>query len=283
MCIYETNLRLIFCLICSMVFLVKISKMLVFLYKIRYSITKRGKIMFRNRGEIPNISTNSENNDGYNVPHYSHYWTGRFIIIQYDKTFVAIELISVMLILLIVLAVYLFSYPISFEDPLATMKNNFLTAQLIAVVGSLVGIGLVTFLTKSSKEKLIRNLRIVGLLSMIILIVLWIAKLKVDTTYNKEEVFRNFYEQYEAKDNGKKMDLKLSGMKLVNEKEAYIKESQNAYTNFSVKVIMYLIVQLIMILILFYLSYRLSVREMKKEKLAKDDAILYDEEENIKF
>lgn len=239
--------------------------------------------MFRNRGEIPNISTNSENNDGYNVPHYSHYWTGRFIIIQYDKTFVAIELISVMLILLIVLAVYLFSYPISFEDPLATMKNNFLTAQLIAVVGSLVGIGLVTFLTKSSKEKLIRNLRIVGLLSMIILIVLWIAKLKVDTTYNKEEVFRNFYEQYEAKDNGKKMDLKLSGMKLVNEKEAYIKESQNAYTNFSVKVMMYLIVQLIMILILFYLSYRLSVREMKKEKLAKDDAILYDEEENIKF
>ena len=146
-----------------------------------------------------------------------------------------------------------------------------------------MGIGLVTFLTKSSKEKLIRNLRIVGLLSMTILIVLWIAKLKVDTTYNKEEVFRNFYEQYEAKDNGKKMDLKLSGMKLVNEKEAYIKESQNAYTNFSVKVIMYLIVQLIMILILFYLSYRLSVREMKKGKLAKDDVILYDEEENIKF
>ncbi len=241
--------------------------------------------MFRNRGQIPNIDTNGGKIEGYRPLYRSHYWWRRYII-KYDKTFVIMEIVSALLIFLIVLAVYLFAYPISFDDPLATMKNNFLTAQLIAIIGSLVMMVAVTFFTKS-KEKLIRNLRIVGLFSLTILIVLVLAKLNMDATYNKEEKFEEFYEQYEAKDNetqnSNKMDLKLSGMKLLNRKEAYKEESKNAYTNFSVKVMLYITVQMAIIAITFFLSHRVSARERKKEKLTKDDAILFDEEENIKY
>ena len=64
--------------------------------------------MFRNRGEVPNIDIGQDNgNGGYGVPHYSHYWRHRYIIIHYDKTFIAMELISAFLIILIAVAVYL--------------------------------------------------------------------------------------------------------------------------------------------------------------------------------
>lgn len=113
--------------------------------------------MIRNRGETPNINTN--NNQGYSAPHYRHYWNGRFVIIKYDKTFLAIELIANLLILLIVFAVYLSSSQISFMDPIAEIKSNFLTAGLVAIIISIIATVLVTFLTRSSKEKLTKNLK----------------------------------------------------------------------------------------------------------------------------
>lgn len=243
--------------------------------------------MFRNRGELPNINVgNNNSNNGYSVPHYSHYWNGRFVVIQYDKTFVAIELISTLIILLIVFAVYLFAYQISFEDPIAKMKRTFLTAQLISIGISLVATMLVTFLTKSSKEKLIKNLRVVAIISILIIIVFLGIKLYVDNKYN-EDTFGEFYEQYEQPNNNgenlKQVSLGLSGIKLSSLKEAYIEESVNAYTNFSVKAMLYMIIHILVVIVIFYLSYRLSAIERKKERLAKDDAILYDDEENIKF
>lgn len=236
--------------------------------------------MFRNRGSTPNI-----NNNGYNAPHYSNYWNGRFIIIQYDKTFVAIELILTFIILVTAFSVYIFAYEVSFKDPIATMKNNFLTAQLIAIGISLGATGLVTFFTKS-KENLIRNLRIIAIISMLIIIIFSILKVKMDNKYN-EDTFGKFYEEYEQSNdnyiNSNKVTVGLSGIKISSLKEAYIDESINAYTNFSIKTILYMIIHILVVMIIFYLSHRLSSIERKKEKLARDDAILYDEEENIKF
>ncbi len=245
--------------------------------------------MFRNRGEVPNINTNvgdNNGNAGYSAPHYSHYWNGSFVIIKYDKTFVTIELISALIILLIVFAVYLFAYQITFEDPIAEIKSTFLTAQFISIGISLVTTGLVTFLTKSSKEKLIKNLRVIAIVLILVIIAFLGIKLYVDSKYN-EDTFGEFYEQYEQSNNSSKDSNKisfgLSGIKISSLKEAYIEESVNAYTNFSVKAMLYMIIHILVVIVIFYLSYRLSATERKKERLAKDDAILYDEEENIKF
>ena len=76
------------------------------------------------------------------------------------------------------------------------------------------------------------------------------------------------------------MSVGLSGMKILTAKESYIEKSTNAYTNFSAKVMLYLMIQIIITAILFY---RLCIIENKKQKLAKDDIVVYDEEENIKF
>ena len=45
----------------------------------------------------------------------------------------------------------------------------------------------------------------------------------------------------------------------------------------------YLITYILIIAVIIYLTHRLSTIESKREKLRKDDAILYDEEENIKI
>lgn len=239
--------------------------------------------MFRNRGELPNIG-NEPSEGGYRAPHYRHYWNGRFIIIYYDLKFVAIQLILSLIIILTVLAVYLTSYQVTFEDPISEVKQTFLSAQSISIITVLVISGLVTFLTRSSKENLIRNLRIIALIYTISIIVFLGVKIHLDNKYNNETTFGEFYEQYEtqANDNSKSLKFGLfSGISISDPKEAYINESMSAYTNFSTKVIIYMVIQFIIVAILFYLSSRLSRIEEKKQRLSKDDKILFDEEQNI--
>ena len=246
--------------------------------------------MFRNRGNLPNININAGENKGirggYNVPHYYRYWNGRMIVVQYDKNFIAIEVISALILLLIILAVYLFVYQVTFEDPIKTIKSSFLTAQLVTICISIALTGLVTVFSKS-KETLIGNLRIVAMISILMIAVVLGIKLHMDNKYN-EETFGQFYETYEqtediANEKSKKISIGLSGVKMLNLKESYVKDSVNAYTNFKLKTTLYIIIHMFVVMIIFYLISRLSSIERKKQQLAKDDAILYDEEENIKI
>lgn len=75
----------------------------------------------------------------------------------------------------------------------------------------------------------------------------------------------------------------VNGIKILNSKEDYIVSSMNALTNFRVKTIFYMIIHIGIVLVIIYLSFRLEFFEVKKKRLSKDDAILYDEEENIKM
>ncbi len=245
--------------------------------------------MFRNRGNLsdifhPTINDNT-GNGGFRAPHYFHFWNGRFIIIRYDKTFVAIEIIALLLILSIVIAVYLFAYQIPFEDPISEIKNTFLNIQFGLICISIFATALVTFFTKSNKENLIKNLRLVAILSILAIIIFIGVKIYIDTKYN-ETTFEEFYEQYKQTESVKnlpKFSFNVLGFKVSDTREFYIEESINAYTNFTIKVVLYFIIHILFVFLIFYLSNRLSTIENKKEKLMKDDVVLYDDEENIKF
>lgn len=240
--------------------------------------------MFRNRGNLPNIDIGKDNgNGGYSAPHYSHYWgRRRYFIIYYDKTFIAMELISVILIILIAVAVYLFAYQVTFDDPIAETKETFLTFQLISILATVILATLITILSKQ-KETIIKGLKLVGILSLLIVFIHLGTKMYLDSQYN-EETFGEFYETYEQGDtSSKRVTVGLSGIQYLDDKDAYIEESVNAYINFKVKTILYMVIYIIAICIIFYLAHRLDKIEDKKEELYKDDAVLFDEEENIKF
>ena len=49
------------------------------------------------------------------------------------------------------------------------------------------------------------------------------------------------------------------------------------------KAIVYMILHTIEIIVLIYLIYGISKKENKKEKLYKDDIVIFDEEENVKM
>lgn len=243
--------------------------------------------MFRNRGKTPNINTGSGNNGpkGYSAPHYSHYWNGRFVIIRYDRSFVAISLIATAIILITAFCAYLFGYEVPFEDPITSVKSNFLTAQLVAIITTIALVILAVCFTKKSKGTLIRYLRIISVVSLLAIIVFWGVKYYLDTQYN-EETFTTFYNEYEAEnndENSKRLTYGLSSINISSPEQAYIKESTNAYTNFTIKVMLYIFLQFLLVILILYFSFRLAHIEEKKAKLEKDDKVLFDDVQNVKF
>lgn len=240
--------------------------------------------MFRNRGEVPDVSPN-EGGGGYGSPHYTHYWPRRFIIIRYDRKFLTIELIAVFIVLAIMFAAYLFGYSMGYYDPIESVKNNYLTAQMVLIGVTILATVLVTIFTKSSKDNLILILRLIAIASVLIIVVLFGVKKYIDGQYKNESVFAEFYQQYEKEnDSGnKKLTVGLSGMKLQTEQQAYIESSMNSYNIFSIKSVIYMVLYIFLAMLIFYLAHRLAVIEDKKDEVTKNDDVLFDDEENVKF
>lgn len=249
--------------------------------------------MFRNRGSLPNIGrsgkrTKSGGGDarGFNAPHYRYYWNGRFVVIQYDKNFLMIEIIITLLVLAIAFAAYLYSYKPNFNDQIADLKNNFLMFQLICIIASIALLIFFTFISKS-KESLIRNLKFVAILSAVAIICQLGIKLSLDSNYNKE-TFANMYDQYESqgseKDNKKQVVVGIfSGVQVSSVKDTYIQNCLTAYKTFKIKTILYIGLYILIVFLMFYLIHRLKMIEDKKERLEKDDNVVYDDEENVKM
>lgn len=243
--------------------------------------------MFRNRGGTPNINPGGNKGNGgrggYRAPHYSHYWNGRFIIIRYDMTFVKISIIISLLVLIIAACALVFGYKLPFEDPIGELKNNFLTAQLITLIASIGLVILAVYFTKSSKEHLIRYLRIIALLSFISIIVFFGVKINLDNEYN-ETTFASFYDEDESEDTySQTLSFGLSGLKISTPKQVYVDQNMDAYTYFTIKNILYMVLQLVITILIFYFSIRLTNIENKKDKLSKDDKILFDDVQNVKY
>lgn len=248
--------------------------------------------MFRNRGSLPNVGRGGGGKGGhgktggFGAPHYHHYWNGRFVVIQYDKNFLMLELIITLLVLAIAFAAYLYSYNPNFNDQIADLKNNFLTFQLICIVASIALLILFTFISKS-KESLIRNLKFVAILSIVAIICQVGIKISLDSNYNKE-TFANMYDQYESqgaeKDNKQQVVVGIfSGVQISSVKNTYIQNCLTAYTTFKIKTILYIGLYVLIVFFMFYLIHRIKTIEDKKDKLEKDDNVVYDDEENVKI
>ena len=72
-------------------------------------------------------------------------------------------------------------------------------------------------------------------------------------------------------------------MKIKTEKEYYVDECMKAYNIFGVRMYVVMGLNILIIMLLIYQIIKVSQIQEKREKLNKDDAILFDEEENIKF
>lgn len=246
--------------------------------------------MFRNRGELPNINLNGNDN---NTTTHRNMHMHMIFIVKYDKNFVLIQMVLLMIIALFALAVYLVAYKPNIQDPLADIKQTFLTAQIVAIGITIALSGIVTFLSKN-RDILMRNLMFITVISSIMLVFFLGTKIYIDKNHT-EETFGNFYEEYENKPekseqnkernkNSKKdkITIGLSGIKMSTEKEAYIESSKSAYANFTTKAVLLMLVHSAVIILLFYLNRRVKRIDVGNDILEKDDNILFDEDMRFK-
>ena len=262
--------------------------------------------MFRGRGSAPSIGGRSStsngnskinfNNDDVNVnvnnddtiSHYHpyiHYWR-RYPYYRYDRNLIAIEIIATAFILLLLVTVVIMSYKPSFIDPIETIKGEYIRNKLVFLLITTLLTAFVFFLSKS-KKTLIRNLTTALLLSIIVITIFIGIKFSLDTTYN-EDKFSEFYETSEVKQNEKSdkiqnISIGLDGIKITNLRQYYINENMKAYKYFSYKSIAITVLYVIIIVFNGMMIMRLLKVEEKNDRLSKDDAILFDEEENVKI
>jgi hypothetical protein len=120
---------------------------------------------------------------------------------------------------------------------------------------------------------------------MITMFVFLGIKLNLDTTYTRSSFAQFYTESNDNKDNNSKnkVAIGLNGISITTEKDYYLDECMNLYNIFKIKTYGILGLHILLNILLIYQILRIQKIQNKKEKFGKDDLILYDDEQNVKF
>ena len=245
---------------------------------------------FMGRGEIPSLGDdqglNSNNNgEGMPPPHY-HYglYYRTYYYIPLDNTYVIMQMIVTFIIIIVGIITYLTSYQSTIVDQIENIKMYFINIYSIILLILVSATIIVSFFSKT-KESLEKKLIVILIISLISMLTLGIIKLNLDSTYTKEK-FEEIYSTLnidEAISNDKKIYVGIDGIGTKTEKEYYIDECVKLYNIFKTKTYVLVGIHLALnVLIVYRVFMELKNRE-QREKVMKDDIVLFDEEENVKY
>lgn len=237
-----------------------------------------------NNGES---GTNNENTNR-NIYNRRRYYRGGIFRIYYyipfDNTYVIFQIISSIIIFAIAGITFLATYKPSVIDPIEQTKRTILNTYILIII-SLVVITLLAHYFSKDKKTLIKKLFAILAISIITIFTFLGIKSNLNSTYTKSK-----FEQIYTQENGEqtssaksKIDIGITGMKIKTEKEYYVDECMKAYNIFGVRMYVVMGLNILIIMLLIYQIIKVSQIQEKREKLNKNDAILFDEEENIKF
>lgn len=201
-----------------------------------------------------------------------------------DNTYVIMQMIVTFIILIVGIITFLATYESSIVDPIENIKEMFINTHLI-IIGILLAITIIINFFSKNKEALIKKLIIIFVISIMTMLVFFVIKLHLDTTYNKEK-FEQFYAEQNTTESSNaktKIDIGITGMSLKTEKQYYIDECMKLYNIFKTKTYGTLGLHVLLNILIIYQILRISKIQGKKEQMNKDDLILFDKEENIKF
>lgn len=249
---------------------------------------------FMGRGDMPSIDfNNNDGNQDNNIrdtkqDDFLRYYCacgGRFhYYIPLDNTYVAMSIILTLIILITGAITYWATYKSTIIDPIESVKNLFINTHLIITV-MLLGITIITNFSSKSESILIKRLMIIFAISIITILMFLGIRLNLDTIYTRDKFEQIYTEQNIEEDSTdkSKIDLGLTGMSIKTEKEYYIDECMELYNIFKVKTYGTLVLHLFLNVLLIYQMLRVIQIQNKKSRLNKDDLILFDEEQNIRY
>ena len=243
---------------------------------------------YMDRGEISSGSGPSEGFEHNDNNDKTYYGSGIFRLHYYvplDNTYVIFQMIATFIIFVAAGITILATYKPSIIDPIESTKGMVLNTYIIITV-ALLAITLLANHFSKDKNALIKRLSVLLIISILTMLVFFGIKMNLDSTYTKSK-FEQIYtlENGEQTSNTKsRFDIGLTtGMKMKTEKEYYVDECLKAYNVFSIRMYGAVGLNILLIILLIYQVIRVSKIQEKRDRLSKDDVILFDEEENVKF
>ena len=234
------------------------------------------------------LGPNDNDNNNDNRHNGRMYYRGGFFRMYYyiplDNTYVIFQMIAAIIIFTIAGITFIATYKPSVVDPLENSKRIILNTYIILTLSLVVITFLANYFSKD-KNALIKRLIAILVISIITILVFFGIKANLDSIYTKNK-FEQIYIQEngeQTSDSKSKFDIGLTGMQMKTEKEYYVDECVKAYNIFSIKMYGIVAMNVFEIILLFYQISKVSQIQDKRDRLSKDDAILFDEEENVKF
>ena len=208
----------------------------------------------------------------------------RYYYIPLDNTYVIFEMIAAIIIFTIAGVTFLATYKPSVVDPIEDTKRTIINTYIIITLSLVVLTILANYFSKD-KNSLIKRLMAILSLSIITILAFWGIKANMDSIYTKSKFEQIYTQEYgEQKSDAKtKFNIGLTGMKMKTEKEYYVDECAKAYNIFGIRTYGIIALNILLIILLIYQISKVSQIQEKRDRLSKDDAILFDEQENVKF
>lgn len=230
----------------------------------------------------------NDNNNNDNRNNERMYYRGGFFRLHYyiplDNTYVIFQMIAAIIIFTIAGIAFLVTYKPSVIDPIEDTKRILMNTHIIITLALLIFTLLANYFSKD-KNALIKRLIAILLLSIITILVFGGIKANMDSTYTKNK-FEQIYEQEyseQSSNTNSKIDIGLTGIKIKSEKEYHVDEYVKAYNIFSIRMYGVIGLDILLIILLIYQIAKVSHIQEQRDRLSKDDVILFDEEENVKF
>ncbi len=238
---------------------------------------------FNLRGDDDNnIDFNNNNNE------YRRIYGNNFLHIYYyvplDNTYVAMQIFATIIIVAVMAVAFLTTFKISIEDPIEKTKKWFLYLYLIAA-GILLSMSFLASYFSKNKKMLINRLIIIVTITLATMLLFGLNKMYLDSNYNREK-FEDIYVQKYGDNNSNKnerIDMSLSGFGVKTEKDYFIDQWIKSYKVFTFRAYAILLIDILLMLLLLFQIYKVAKIQVGLNKLEKDDVVVYDEEENVKF
>lgn len=248
---------------------------------------------FVGRGNFPSMGSdnngdNNSNENNNNIHRGPYFYRRFYYYIPLDNTYVIMQMIVTFIILICGAIAFITTYKSTIIDPIEDIKKLFINAHLIVLV-IFLGITFIIHYSSKNESTLLKRLIVFSIISIITMLIFFGIKLNMDATYTKDK-FKEFYSEQNIEDESskkditnQKIDVGITGVGLKTEEEYYVDECVKLYGIFKTKTYVILGLHLLLNILLIYQVLKVSKIQGKKEKISKDDAVLFDEEQNVKF
>ena len=234
------------------------------------------------RDDDNNIDINDNDNEYRRI--YGNNFLHVYYYVPLDNTYVAMQIFATIIIVIVMVVAFLTTFKITIEDPIEQTKKWFLYLYSIAA-GVLLLMSILASYFSKNKKMLINRLLIIITITLATILLFGLNKMYLDSNYTRDK-FEKIYIQKYGDNNSKKnerIDMSISGFGVKTEKEYYIDQWIKSYNVFTFRAYTILLIDIVLVLLLIFQIYKVAKIQEGLNKLEKDDVVVYDEEENVKF